>query len=490
VSRAESYKEENSMTIAASPGYGFTLRLRSINQPGMVGLITSTIGHMGGDIGAIDIATAEKKSVTRDYSISARGIEHSRIIVDKIRKITGVEVLNVSDRTFLIHLGGKIKIENSVPLKTRDDLSMAYTPGVARVCEEIARDKSKVYNLTIKKNTVAIVTDGSAVLGLGDIGPEASLPVMEGKCMLFKKFGGLNAFPIALATKDVDEIVDTVVNIAPIFGGINLEDISSPRCFEVEQRLASRLDIPVFHDDQHGTAIVVAAAVKNAMKVVGKELAEIKIVICGLGAAGISCAKLLHASGARFIVGVDSKGIVYKGRNKGMNDVKRELAELTNPGCEKGGLGEAMEGADLFIGVSGANILTVDMLKTMNPDAVLMALANPTPEIDPHLADPHVRILATGRSDFPNQVNNVLCFPGFFKGLLACHASEVNMEMKLAAAVAIASVVGTDELSEDYIIPGVFDERVAPRVADAVIKAAVQSGAARRTPKKLPKSPK
>ncbi len=478
------------MTTVASPGYGFTLRLRSVNQPGMVGLITSTIGHMGGDIGAIDITSADKKSITRDYTINARGVEHSRIIVDKIRKITGVEVLNVSDRTFLIHLGGKIKIENRVPLNTRDDLSMAYTPGVARVCEEIVRVKSKVYNLTMKKSTVAIVTDGSAVLGLGDIGPEASIPVMEGKCMLFRKFGGLNAFPIALATKDVDEIVDTVVRISPIFGGINLEDISSPRCFEVEQRLAERLDIPVFHDDQHGTAVVVVAAVTNALKVIGKDIAEIKIVICGLGAAGISCAKLLHACGAGFIIGVDSKGIVYRGRERGMNGVKRELSEITNPGCEKGGLEEAIEGADLFIGVSGANIVSVDMLKTMNPDAVLMALANPTPEIDPHLADPHVRIMATGRSDFPNQVNNVLCFPGFFKGLLACHASEVNMEMKLAAAHAIASVVGKDELSEDYIIPGVFDERVAPKVADAVIHAALKTGASRRVPKKMPKNPR
>ncbi len=475
------------MTMVASPGYGFTLRLRSINQPGMVGLITSTIGQMGGDIGAIDITSAEKKSVTRDYTISARGVEHSRIIVDKIRKIEGVEVLNVSDRTFLIHLGGKITIENRVPLKTRDDLSMAYTPGVARVCEEIAKDKSKVYNLTIKRNTVAIVTDGSAVLGLGDIGPEASLPVMEGKCMLFKKFGGVNAFPIALATKDVDEIVDTVERIAPIFGGINLEDISSPRCFEVEEKLTERLDIPVFHDDQHGTAVVVVAAVTNALKVIGKDITEIKIVICGLGAAGISCGKLLMASGARFIIGVDSEGILYNGRDEGMNNVKGDFSAVTNASLEKGGLAEAMKGADLFIGVSGANIVTVDMLKSMNSDAVIMALANPTPEIDPHLAAPHVRIMATGRSDFPNQVNNVLCFPGFFKGLLACHASEVNTEMKLAAARAIAAVVGRDEVSEDYIIPGVFDERVAPRVSEAVIRAAVKTGAARRVPKKTPR---
>ncbi len=472
------------MTINGSQGYGFTVRIRSVNQPGMVGLITSTIGHMGGDIGAIDIAKAGKKSVTRDYTINASDVEHSRIIIEKLRKIKGVEVLNISDRVFLTHLGGKITIENRVPLKTRDDLSMAYTPGVARVCEEIAKDPYKVYNLTIKGNTVAIVTDGSAVLGLGDIGAEASLPVMEGKSMLFKKFAGVNAFPIALATKVVDEIVETVVRIAPIFGGINLEDIASPRCFEVEEKLAERLDIPVFHDDQHGTAVVVVAAVMNALKVVGKPLGEIKIVVCGLGAAGISCIKILHASGARIIVGVDSGGILHRGRRGRMNAVKRELLEITNPGNEKGSLAEAMRGADLFIGVSGPDILTVDMLRSMNRDAILMALANPVPEIDPHLAYPHVRILATGRSDFSNQVNNVLCFPGFFKGLLQCHAREVNMEMKLAAARAIASVVRRDELSEDYIIPGVFDERVAPAVAEAVIKAAVKTGAARRAPRK------
>ncbi len=477
------------MTINGSQGYGFTVRIRSVNQPGMVGLITSTIGQMGGDIGAIDIAAAGKKSVTRDYTINARDVEHSRIIIEKLRKIKGVEVLNISDRVFLTHLGGKITIENKVPLKTRDDLSMAYTPGVARVCEEIAKDPYKVYNLTIKGSTVAIVTDGSAVLGLGDIGAEASLPVMEGKSMLFKKFAGVNAFPIALATKDVDEIVETVVRIAPIFGGINLEDISSPRCFEVEQRLAERLDIPVFHDDQHGTAVVVVAAVMNALKVVGKALGEIKIVVCGLGAAGISCIKILHASGARNIIGVDSGGILYRGRKGRMNEVKRELLEVTNPGDEKGTLEDALRGADLFIGVSGPDILTVDMLRSMNRDAVVMALANPLPEIDPHLAAPHVRILATGRSDFPNQVNNVLCFPGFFKGLLQCHAREVNMEMKLAAAKAIASVVRRDELSEDYIIPGVFDERVAPAVAEAVIRAALKTGASRRAPRKVLSSP-
>jgi len=474
------------MAVNGSQGYGFTVRIRSVNQPGMVGLITSTIGHMGGDIGAIDITMAGKKSVTRDYTISARDVEHSRIIIEKLRKISGVEVLNISDRVFLTHLGGKITIENRAPIKTRDDLSMAYTPGVARVCEEIAKDAGKVYNLTIKGNTVAIVTDGSAVLGLGDIGPEASLPVMEGKSMLFKKFAGVNAFPIALATKDVDEIVDTVARIAPVFGGINLEDISSPRCFEIEERLAERLDIPVFHDDQHGTAVVVMAAVMNALKVVKKPLPEIKIVVCGLGAAGISCIKLLRARGAIFILGVDSEGILYRGRNGRMNNVKRGILDITNPGAEKGFLADAMRGADLFIGVSGPDILTVEMLKSMNRDAILMALANPTPEIDPYLADPHVRIMATGRSDFPNQVNNVLCFPGFFKGLLQCQAREVNMEMKLAAARAIASVVRKDELSEDYIFPGVFDERVAPAVAEAVIKAALATGAARRAPRKMP----
>jgi malate dehydrogenase (oxaloacetate-decarboxylating) len=449
----------------------------------MVGNITSTMGKVGGDIGAIDIVKVEKKFIIRDYTVNTSSIRHSTGIIRELKKLDYVEVVSISDRTFLIHLGGKISIENKVPLNTRDDLSMAYTPGVARVCLEIAKDKAKVHKLTIKKNTIAIVTDGSAVLGLGDIGPEAAIPVMEGKCMLFKRFGGVNAFPICLDTRDPDEIVDTVKRISPIFGGINLEDISSPRCFEVERKLSESLDIPVFHDDQHGTAIVVLAGVMNALKVVGKRIEEIKIVVSGLGAAGISCCRLLQSTGAKNIVGVDSAGILYRGRRNDMNVAKEAFGQESNPYNEKGTLGDAFKGADLFIGVSAPNIVTVEMLKKMSKDPIVFALANPNPEIDPNLAAPHVAIIATGRSDYQNQINNVLCFPGIFKGLLKCNARTINLEMKLAASHAIATVIGPDEISEDYIIPGVFDERVADKVAKAVVKAAIETGVARRTPK-------
>ncbi|MFQ5442962.1 MAG: NAD-dependent malic enzyme [Thermodesulfobacteriota bacterium] len=466
-----------------SPSYSFTIRIKAVNRPGMVGSITSAIGKLGGDIGAIDIVKTDKGGVARDYTVNAGNEEHAEKIVEELGKLDGIEVTNVSDRTFLIHLGGKISIENRFPLKTRDDLSMAYTPGVARVCDEIVKDKDKVYNLTIKRNTVAIVTDGSAVLGLGDIGPAASIPVMEGKSMLFKRFGGVNAFPLPLACRDVDEIVETVVRISPIFGGINLEDISSPRCFEVEKRLAERLDIPVFHDDQHGTAVVVLAGVTNALKVVGKRLKDIKIVVCGMGAAGISCSKLLMAAGAENIIGVDTSGILFRGRTKNMNEIKRDFANLTNPENVKGSLEDAFIKADIFIGVSAPDIVTIDMLKRMSKDAVLFALSNPNPEIAPHRAAPYVRIIGSGRSDYPNQINNVLCFPGFFKGLLECNATTVNDEMKLQAAAAIASVVSGDELSEEYIIPSVFDKKVPQRVAEEVVKAATKTGVARRVSK-------
>lgn len=466
-----------------SPSYSFTIRVKAENTPGKIGEITSTIGESGGDIGGIDIIRASSGNVIRDYTVNTLNVEHSHRIEEAIEALEGVEVVSISDRTFLIHLGGKISIENKVPLKTRDDLSMAYTPGVARVCMAIAKDKSKAYKLTIKQNTVAIVTDGSAVLGLGNIGPEAGAPVMEGKAMLFKKFSGLNAFPICLNTSDPDEIVETVERISPIFGGINLEDISAPRCFEIEERLQESLDIPVFHDDQHGTAIVVMAGVINSLKLLGKKFEDIKVAVCGTGAAGVACTKLLLSAGCRNIVCVDSAGVVYKGRGVRMNPAKNELAEITNPDNIKGTLADAIKGADIFLGVSSPNIVTVDMLKSMTPDPVVFALSNPTPEVDPQLAMPHVRIMASGRSDFQNQVNNVLCFPGFFKGLLQCQARGINHEMKIASARAIANVIKDDELSEDYIIPSVFDERVADRVAGAVIEEAFKSGLARKQPK-------
>ncbi|HHL40293.1 MAG TPA: NAD-dependent malic enzyme [Deltaproteobacteria bacterium] len=467
-----------------SPSYSFTVRIKAKNTPGMVGRITSVIGDGGGDIGAIDIVEADGRFVTRDYTINAGNTSHEQEIVEALRGLPDIEVINVSDRTFLIHLGGKISIENKVPLKTRDDLSMAYTPGVARVCREIARDRDKAYNLTIKKNTVAIVTDGTAVLGLGDIGAEAALPVMEGKAMLFKEFGGVNAFPICLATREPREIIETVVNISPVFGGVNLEDISSPRCFEIERELSERLAIPVFHDDQHGTAVVVLAGLLNALKVTGKEIGEIKIVVNGLGAAGIAVCRLLLSAGAARIVGVDSRGVLYRGRRENMNEPKRRLAEETNPDGERGSLADAMNGADVFIGLSAPGVVTEEMLGSMAPDAVVFALANPVPEVEPSLAARYAAIVATGRSDYQNQINNVLCFPGLFKGLLQCRAAAINREMKLAAAEAIASVVGPDELGPDYIIPSVFDKRVAERVAKAVSRAAMETETARRAPKK------
>jgi malate dehydrogenase (oxaloacetate-decarboxylating) len=467
-----------------SSSYSFTVRIKSENRPGMVGQITSVLGESGGDIGAIDIVSAKKNYVTRDYTVNAGNVEHSHELVEELKALDGLEVLSVSDRTFLIHLGGKISIESKRALNTRDDLSMAYTPGVARVCLEIAEDKSKVYNLTIKKNTIAIVTDGSAVLGLGDIGPEASLPVMEGKSMLFKKFGGVNAFPICLDTKDPEEIIETVVRIAPVFGGINLEDISAPRCFHIERELARRLDIPVFHDDQHGTAVVVMAGIINSLKVVGKKIEDVKIVISGLGAAGVACARLLAHAGAKSIVGVDSAGALYKGRPENMNKEKISLAEIINQNLESGPLETVIKGADIFIGVSAPNILDEEGVKSMASDAIVFALSNPDPEIDPAIAEPHVRVMATGRSDYQNQVNNVLCFPGFFKGLLVVNASEINNEMKLAASRAIAGVITDEELSEEYIIPSVFDARVPPLVATAVVDAAVETGVARRDTKR------
>ncbi|MEE9542868.1 MAG: NAD-dependent malic enzyme [Thermodesulfobacteriota bacterium] len=466
-----------------SPSYSFTIRIKAKNAPGMIGNITSIIGEAGGDIGGIDIVKAQKEHVLRDYTVNASNVEHSEKIVAHLEALDGAEVINISDRTFLIHLGGKIKITNKVPLKTRDDLSMAYTPGVARVCSTIAADVTKAYTLTIKGNTIAIVTDGSAVLGLGNIGPEASMPVMEGKAMLFKKFGGVNAFPICLNTNDVDEIVDTIVRISPGFGGINLEDISSPRCFEVERKLREALDMPVFHDDQHGTAIVVLAGLINALKLTNRKLADQRIVVCGAGAAGIACSRLLMKAGAKLILGVDSTGIIYRGRKENMCDVKRKFAEETNPDNVQGTLADAMKGADIFIGVSSPNLVDVDMLKSMNTDPIVFALANPVPEIDPAVAEPYVRVMASGRSDYQNQINNVLCFPGFFKGLLNCHARSINTKMELAAAEAIASVVSTAELNEDYIIPSVFDERVVDRVSKAVINAAHSTEVAKRRAK-------
>jgi malate dehydrogenase (oxaloacetate-decarboxylating) len=468
------------VNLTPSEGYSIVLRVRLANQPGMLGLVTSAIGKAGGNIGAVDIVEAGSNQIVRDLTVSAIDESHGERIVEVLRQVPNVTIISVSDRTFLRHLGGKIEIRNKRPLATRSDLSIAYTPGVARVCLAIQKDPSKVYRLTIKRNSVAVVTDGTAVLGLGDIGPAAAMPVMEGKAMLFKEFGNVDAFPICLDTKDPDEIVATVKAIAPGFGGINLEDISAPRCFEIEDRLKAALDIPVFHDDQHGTSVVVLAALINALKIVRKQMDEIKVVVLGIGAAGIACTKILLHAGVPNIIGCDFEGAIYHGRKKDMNPAKQWYAAHTNPQRVRGKLSHVIEGADLFLGLSGPHAIDLDSIRKMNRDPIVFALANPTPEIMPEEAGEHVAIMATGRSDYPNQINNVLCFPGIFRGALDCRASDINEAMKLAAAHAISSVIAPDELHPEYIVPSVFNRRVAPQVAAAVKEAAWRSGVARR----------
>src|SRR6184192_3490103 len=468
------------MAVAPSASYSFTVRMGILNRPGMLGRVTSVIGKAGGDIGAVDLVEMTGDRVFRDMTIKARDSEHGQRIIDKLRKLPVVKISNISDRTFLMHLGGKIEVRSKVPIRTRDDLSMAYTPGVARVCLAIHEDRQRAFSLTMKHNTVAVVTDGTAVLGLGDIGPEAALPVMEGKAMLFKEFAGVDAMPICLATKEVAKIVETVKYLAPGFGGINLEDIAAPRCFEIDERLRKELDIPVFHDDQHGTAVVVLAALLNALRIVKKDLRRLRVVVTGVGAAGTATIKILMSSGVRDIVGVDEHGTIHRGRATGMDFMKRWVASATNPRQVKGGLGTALARADVFIGLSVPGILTVGDIRRMARDPIVFAMANPEPEIRPEEAGRHVRVMATGRSDFPNQINNVLCFPGFFRGLLDARARAVNDEMKLAAAHALAACVGRDELSAEYIIPSVFNKNVAPAVAEGVVRAAYETATARR----------
>jgi malate dehydrogenase (oxaloacetate-decarboxylating) len=463
-----------------SDSYSLTLRVKLSTRAGTLGEVATAIGKAGGDIGAIDIVSVARDYIIRDITVNTVSSEHEERIVNAVKDIDGIEVIQVSDRTFLMHIGGKIEVVSKMPLKTRADLSMAYTPGVARVCEAIHADPEKAFNLTIKKNTVAVVTDGTAVLGLGDIGPAAAMPVMEGKAMLFKEFGGVNAFPICLNTKDPEEIVRTVKAIATAFGGINLEDISAPRCFEIEDRLKEELDIPVFHDDQHGTAVVVLAALINALKIVGKQMSEIKVVVNGVGAAGVACTKIIMAAGVSNIIGCDQQGALYRGRHEHMNSAKQWYAENTNPNEEKGTLHEMIKDADVFLGLSVPGVLAVDDLKLMAPKPIVFAMANPTPEIMPEDAAPHVAVMATGRSDYPNQINNVLCFPGIFRGALACRASRINEEMKLAAANAIAGIISENELHPEYIVPSVFDKRVAEAVAHAVEEAAYQTHVARK----------
>ena len=466
--------------VKPSPGYTLIIRCIIQNEVGMLGRVTTAIGEAGGDIGAIDLVGFQRDKIIRDITVKVKNEEHGQQLIDHLKKVKGLEIAGVSDRTFLLHIGGKIQIKSKIPLENRYNLSMAYTPGVARVSMAIHKDPRKVFQLTIKKNTVAIVTDGSAVLGLGDIGPEAALPVMEGKAMIFKEFADVDAFPICLATKDVEEIIRTVKVISPVFGGINLEDISSPRCFEIEERLKRELEIPVIHDDQHCTAVVVLAALFNALRIVKKEPDQIKVVIAGVGAAGVGTTKLLLTAGVRNIIGCDIYGAIYRGMKEGMDPVKMWYAEHTNPENLKGDLSSVIEGADVFIGVSVGGVLKPEYIRKMNRDPIVFALANPIPEIMPEEAQPYARIIATGRSDYPNQINNALCFPGLFRGVLDCRAREINDEMKIAAARAIASIVAPKELSEEYIIPSIFNKKVVKAVATEVIKAAYRTGSARR----------
>jgi len=449
------------------------------DRPGAFAALAQAIGDAGGSLGAIDLVRVEQGKKVRDVTVDAASADHIEQIVAVVHALPGIEVEHVSDRTFLLHLGGKIEMASKAPLKTRDDLSMAYTPGVARVCTAIAEDVSKVWNLTIKQNTVAVVSDGTAVLGLGDIGPEAAMPVMEGKAMLFKEFGSVDAWPICLATTDADEIVSAVAAIAPGFGGINLEDISAPRCFEIESRLKEILDIPVFHDDQHGTAIVVTAAFLNALKLVDKRPEDVRIVMTGVGAAGVACTDMLLGLGVRSIIGCDRKGALHLGRDD-LGPWKAAYAERTNAEGFAGTADEALAGADMFIGLSGPRAVSRDAVATMNADAIVFAMSNPVPEVMPEEIEGLAAVVATGRSDYPNQINNVLAFPGVFRGALDVRATSINEEMKQAAAHAIAQVVKPEELSPEYIVPSVFNRDVAPAVAAAVAAAAETTGAARR----------
>ncbi|MEW9671878.1 NAD-dependent malic enzyme [Ammoniphilus sp. 3BR4] len=467
------------MSIPVGASMHIIIRIQFEKDQASFGEIAEVISQAGGDIVGIDVISSSKTHTVRDITINAIDTKHGDSIAESLKSIQGVKILNVSDRTFLMHIGGKIEMASKVPVKNRDDLSRVYTPHVARVCTAIAEDPEKAYSLTIKRNTVAVVSDGTAVLGLGDIGPSAAMPVMEGKAMLFKQFAGVDAFPVCLDTQDTEEIIKIIKAIAPAFGGINLEDISSPRCFEIEERLKKELDIPVFHDDQHGTAVVLLAGLLNALKIVGKELKDIKVVLSGIGAAGIACTKMLLAAGVRHIIGVDRHGAINRLKDY-ENPHWKAYAQITNPYNATGSLSDVIEDADVFIGVSAPGILKVEDVKKMAKDPIVFAMANPVPEIDPELAEPYVRVMATGRSDFPNQINNVLCFPGIFRGALDCRAKEINEEMKLAAAQAIASVVTDEELSETYIIPSVFNDKVVEKVREAVVQAAYKTGVARK----------
>lgn len=467
------------MSSLMTDGKTIILRIEIDTNIAQFGRAATAIEQAKGDIIAIDVIHTDKNKSLRDLTVKITEHGAAERLTAALKSLTGIRLVHISDRTFLLHLGGKITIQPKTPIQNRDDLSRVYTPDVARVCQAIFDEPSKAYTLTIKRNMVAVVSDGSAVLGLGNIGPYAAMPVMEGKAMLFKQFADVDAFPICLDTQDTEAIIATIKNLAPAFGGINLEDISAPRCFEIEQRLRKELDIPVFHDDQHGTAVVLYAGLLNALKLTGRTLSETRIVICGIGAAGTACTKMLLAGGAQHIVGVDREGILTADREYD-NPMWQWYAENTNAQRKSGGLAEALNGADVFIGVSAGGILTRAHIETMAKDPIVFAMANPEPEIRPELAEDIVAVFATGRSDYPNQINNVLCFPGIFRGALDSRAATINEEMKLAAAEAIASVISDEELSPMYIVPSVFNTRVVEEVRRRVIQAAQQSGVSRR----------
>jgi len=466
-------QEEKMVQLTPNPSYSLAIRMELPNRAGMLASVTQAIASVGGNLGQIDLIEQSRHVSIREITVDAASLEQDDEIIQAVKAVPDVKILEIYDRTFNLHRGGKLSVNSKIPLKSQSDLAMAYTPGVGRICVAIAQDPEKLYSLTIKQNTVAIVTDGSAVLGLGNLGPAGALPVMEGKAMLFKEFAGIDAFPICLATQDPDEIVNTVKNISPVFGGINLEDIAAPRCFEIERRLRQELDIPVFHDDQHGTAIVSLAALINALKLVKKTLSEVRIVINGAGAAGIAIARLLKKAGAESIWMCDSKGILSLSRTD-LNEEKREFAVKA-----QGSLAGALQGADIFLGVSVPGVLTPEMVKSMAKDPIVFAMANPIPEIQPEYIASDVAVIATGRSDYPNQINNVLAFPGVFRGALDCRATTITTTMYLEAAYAIASLVSPTELNAEHIIPSVFDKRVAIAVASAVQQAARLEGVAR-----------
>jgi|TARA_B100001750_G_scaffold31034_1_gene21156 malate dehydrogenase (oxaloacetate-decarboxylating) len=469
-----------SKNIKPGVANSITIRAKYPNTTGMLAKIINTISNNGGDMSAIDVVSIEGDYIVRDLTINTNGNDHAEKIIDKLNTLKEVNIQNVSDQTFLLHLGGKIEVNSAFDISTRDDMSKAYTPGVGRISSHIHKTPEAAWALTTKSHTIAVVTDGSAVLGLGNIGPEAALPVMEGKAMILKNFANVDAWPICLNTQDEDEIVDIVKAISPGFGGINLEDISAPRCFYIEQRLKQEIDIPVFHDDQHGTAIVVLAALINSLKIVNKKPKDIKIVIAGVGAAGIACANILMDYGVKNIIGIDRQGIVSRNRNYNDNIYKKNFAEKTNPENIKGDLKKALKNADCFIGLAGPNMVTKEMLEQMKPQSIVFALANPVPEIMPELIPSNVKVMATGRSDYPNQVNNSLAFPGIFKGILEVRAKSITDKMKISAAKAIASVIPRRLLSSDFIIPSVFDKNVVKSVSENIAAAAVKEGVSRK----------